>query len=617
MIYLEFIKEIYHYIINKKEDNFYYINLLEEYNISDVIETRLEKMKKNINLNEIVTEIIKVYENLGINKSVFFKYIVEWINNYFDSNSKIMEDIKKISKEKNNIISFFKYLVANCNSIIRVIEIFEKISDIIKYSNFSYKYINIIIEFQYNKDKFISKKNSEDSILEILNKFIIYQISDVDIDENFEFKYIVHFHWDEKKENFYETCTDIDLIEFIRKKCLLVAIFFRKIFSENSIDIQMFEDDNLEKIKVLNAQIIHNNLKEKIFNYVIDIKEDVKNQIVSSFFDLFLKENQSLLSSYIINTIYDINQPNYEDFLFQIKRKLDNIVFNFVGPCLSLNYKINSLLDFEKETKSDFHAKKHCIQKKDLHMYNYNNYINLNEMISSIKGIQYHSNNELNSLFQIKAINYIINGDSYFVNFISELYKSVYKKVIKRYRDYKNIDYKKFRIKINVGKIYTLDDYLIMKQDIEAEEEKQEKNNKDNPNKNKLKSKERVQYKLCKYDTDVEYDSNYFPFKSNFQLNGKEYKHQEFKDKYKRKKFKFSETNSFINVYDLIFKVKYIDKNNIIYLEKNDITDLLKPYSEENLFLSLLNSKFKYKAKEDEEESINIIIKEYLKNKFK
>ena len=68
-------------------------------------------------------------------------------------------------------------------------------------------------------------------------------------------------------------------------------------------------------------------------------------------------------------------------------------------------------------------------------MYNYNNYINLNEMISAIKGIQYHSNNELNSLFQIKAINYIINGDSYFVNFISELYKSVYKKVIKRYRD--------------------------------------------------------------------------------------------------------------------------------------------------------------------------------------
>ncbi len=250
-------------------------------------------------------------------------------------------------------------------------------------------------------------------------------------------------------------------------------------------------------------------------------------------------------------------------------------------------------------------------------MYNYNDYINLNEMISSIKGIQYHSNNELNSLFQIKAINYIINGDSYFVNFISELYKSVYKKVIKRYRDYKNIDYKKFRIKINVGKIYTLDDYLIMKQDIEAEEEKQEKNNKDNPNKNKLKSKERVQYKLCKYDTDVEYDSNYFPFKSNFQLNGKEYKHQEFKDKYKRKKFKFSEINSFINVYDLIFKVKYIDKNNIIYLEKNDITDLLKPYSEENLFISLLNSKFKYKDKEDEEERINIIIKEYLKNKFK
>ena len=229
---------------------------------------------------------------------------------------------------------------------------------------------------------------------------------------------------------------------------------------------------------------------------------------------------------------------------------------------------------------------------------------------------QYHSNNILNSSFQIKAINYIINGDSYFSNFIFELYKSSFNKVIKRYPHYNNIDYKKFRIKIEKGKIYTLND-LSLEKGIEKKEQILEKDNKDNSGKKALKPREKIQYKLCKYDTDYEYSNNYVPFKQIYYFNGKEFKHQEFKDIYKRKKFKISEVNNFNNVYDLIFTVKYVDKDNIIYLEKNDITELLKPYLKEETFISLLNSKFYYKAKEDEEEKIDMIIKDYLKNKFK
>ena len=615
MIYLEFIKEIYHYLINKKEDNFYYLNFLEEYNITEVIEVRLEKMKQKINLPGMLTEIIKICEDIGMKKNIFFKYIVEWIKNFIFSKNEVMKKIKKISKEKNNIISFFKYLVGNCNIIIKTIELFNKINDIVKYSTISYSYLNINIEFRYSKDKIISKKDSGDSIFELVNN-LIYQINRIN-NKKCEVTYLVHFYFDDKKENFYETCTDIDLIEYIRNKCSLITIFFTENFNQNFLKIQISDNDNIEKVNKINEKIIYIILKEKIFDYAINIEKNVKDQIVSSFFNSFLKESQSLLSSYLKNTVNDISQPNLEDFLFLIKQKVDKIVFNFLNPCLSLNSKIYSLLDFEKNTKLAIYKKKLCIQKKELHMYNYNNYINLNEIISSIMGIQYHSNNKLNSLFQIKAINYIINGDSYFVNFISELYKSVYKKVIKRYSDYKNINYKKFIIKINSGKIYTPNDYYIMKEDIEKEEEKQEKDIRDNSNKNKLKSKEKVQYKLGKYDTDVEYDNNYFPFKSNLKLNGKEYNDQEFKDFYKRKKYEFFEDNYFINVYDLIFKVKNVDKDNIIYLEKNDITEILKPYSDEKIFISLLNSEFRYKAKEDEEESIDMIIKEYLKNKFK
>ena len=595
IFYLETIKDIYHYIIYKKENNSYSINIFEEYNITPEIETRLEKMKKNININTIISEIIKTYENLEINQNEFFNYVVKWINNYINSKNEIMKGFNKISKEKNNIISYFKFLAVNCNIIIRAIEIFDKIIDILNYSIIDDSFLHINIEFHYSKDKIISKKNSGESLYEIVNNF--FYLVDNSNNEKYEGKYKVYFYFDEQKENFYETCSEIDLITFIKSKSHQIKSFFNKYFDEkNPYDI----------------------LEERIFNYIIKIPENIKKQISSTFFNSFLEENQNLLSTYAKNTVCNINQLNYDDFLFFIKEKIDKIVFNILSPCLSFNYKIYSLLDFEKEPQLVFKEPKtkKCFEQKDLHLYNYNDYININEIISSIMETQYHSNNILNSSFQIKAINYIINGDSYFSNFIFELYKSSFNKVIKRYPHYNNIDYKKFRIKIEKGKIYTLND-LSMEKGIEKKEPKLEKDNKDNSSKKVLKPQEKIQYKLCKYDTDYEYSNNYFPFKQIYYFNGKEFKHQEFKDIYKRKKFKISEVNNFNNVYDLIFTVKYVDKDNIIYLEKNDITELLKPYLKEETFISLLNSKFYYKAKEDEEEKIDMIIKDYLKNKFK
>ena len=57
--YLEVIIEIYHYLLNKNEDKRYIINIIEEFNISETIEAKLNSMKNNINLNIIITEIIK------------------------------------------------------------------------------------------------------------------------------------------------------------------------------------------------------------------------------------------------------------------------------------------------------------------------------------------------------------------------------------------------------------------------------------------------------------------------------------------------------------------------------------------------------------------------------
>ena len=128
--YLEIIKGIYLVIMKKNEYDYYSINILEELNIYADNEIRLKAMKNNITLNKIISEVIKVYENKGYNKNVFFGVIVKWINKIINSNNNNMKEIKNLFGEKLNIFSFFKYLIANCNIIIKTIELFNQINEI-------------------------------------------------------------------------------------------------------------------------------------------------------------------------------------------------------------------------------------------------------------------------------------------------------------------------------------------------------------------------------------------------------------------------------------------------------------------------------------------------------
>ena len=245
-------------------------------------------------------------------------------------------------------------------------------------------------------------------------------------------------------------------------------------------------------------------------------------------------------------------------------------------------------------------------KSKKIYMYNYNNYIiNLNEMVYAILGTKYHSDSNLNSLFQIKAINYILNDNSNFVLFILELYNTLIKKRIKAKIEFikneKNIE-EKFSIKIEKGKKYTKYDFDILKKKKEGYMKKIIEIK--DIRKKQLKHNEKVQYKLYQYDTDIEYDNNFFPFESIYYFNEKILKHQNFDIfndiiNYKGKKHNYTFTNNFINVYDLIFTVKNIDKNNIIILEQNDIENILKNYSDKEMFNSLLNQNFSFKTKEE------------------
>ena len=448
-----------------------------------------------------------------------------------------------------------------------------------------------------------------------------YKENENDLKIKVEGNYKINFYFNEEKEIFCETCSNNDLKEFIISKYLSLKIFFGRIFFWCYLDNQKYKN----KLKEKDIYFI---LLEKILRNKLEIKDEEQLKNLLAKMVPFIGENKELISSYIKNTNEDPEEPEYFSYFDLIESKINKIVYNILKPMISFNYKLDLLFLDENATYDQLLLKNEQINinknKKNLFtkfkddnlkkVIN-NNYININEIISSIKGTIYHSDENLNSLFQIKAINYIINDNSYFFNFICELYKALYYYKKEKISEKEDIE-ETFTIKINKGKKFTHNDFNLLK--IKREEEikkiSEKKINKNKPTIKELEHSQKVQYKLCKYDTD--FDIKYkFPFSSIYRLNGKIYKPQKI-DIYKffGKKTNFFRINKFINVYDLIFTIRSIDKNNLITIEKNDISEILKPYSEKNMFKSLLNQSFSFKNTEETYFYMTPIIL-YLKNK--
>ena len=70
----------------------------------------------------------------------------------------------------------------------------------------------------------------------------------------------------------------------------------------------------------------------------------------------------------------------------------------------------------------------------------------------------------------------------------------------------------------------------------------------------------------------------------------------------------FNYREKFVNVFDLIFSIKSISKNEIIVYQ-NDISSVLEEYNEPNTFMSLLNYGFHDKKEKEVQLNMDIIEK--------
>ena len=607
--YLRIVKSIYKNanINDSKNENLYEINILNE-SLSKYSKNKLNSMRNSININEITFLILKGAKDLKMDKNVFFITLNNSVNDTI--NKKI--DKENILKEEISLLSFFKYLNLVCDILINWLDKFEEIDKIQDIINDKYSKIDcannsfmenikirkgINIQFKNNENKENSKKEFQNSLF-VLGQEIFKDYFNFDnkvINENNDKKYnlSIYFYFNEVNGNFFETNTDINLFYYIDNK---IEDIFELFIELNNLK---------ESISLKNISLIFNQ-STTIFeiNIVNDIFETFKPLLgFEDIFNSYLKRS----SEYCFYGCQNYLQ-------YEIKR----IIFNYIFPSLSFNYYLSGFCQNTSYQK-------------------YNNYIDFSNIINEIKNTKYHDNDNLNSLFQIKAINYIINGDSFFHIFLRELYNTIYKKNNKHVLLKKNNINAKFKFQLINGKKYNENDSIKI-------QNKNSLNSETSSLRSSTKKNKKIKYKLKTVNTNEDkqnnkifysiislnqfkrknvpnssfvgyipgsqfslgqsvekYSNNIFNNRINIRskpsdelLNYKKNKDHPEKRHYKKYK---SNKQKFINVFDLIYTIKNCH-DGIIELEKNDISEILKLYSEPNTFMSLINYKFSKKNEE-------------------
>ena len=430
MSYLEAISNICRYVIFSCDENKneYNINYYTE-ELSNENEKRINDLNISINLNKIILYIIHYLDNSfnddNININEFKNCLKHWMNNYLKNNA-IINDL---SRERiKDIVSYFKYLNISCFILLKFINQINALTNIrenIKQIN-NNKPNNITIDIRYNKIKESAEKGTKESFYKLGNEILReikakkelgYSFKDTDLNlaEDITSNISIYFTFDEKEEKFVETYTNIDLINFINNKADSIFDFLK---------IRKFND-----IIFLGEKITEQKMNTILEKMCFTIKNESDQKKLDGTLDIlnsFLAQNKDYICKYLENTAFNISQPNYDDCVIKMMEKMINVLYNYIYPCIAFN---NSLFHF---CDNNF----------------FHNYVDFTELISSIKQTKFINDNNLNSAFQIQAINYLIYSDSNLKLFLFELFD----KICKKFKKKKKYEIKEcFKIKVEQG----------------------------------------------------------------------------------------------------------------------------------------------------------------------
>ena len=275
---------------------------------------------------------------------------------------------------------------------------------------------------------------------------------------NYEIKepIIISYYFNEDLDDYSETCTNKDLYFFMRTKIYSIEVFIHWIFYFLNYS-SIFGNFGFNKFLENELIIINNKINQRNIKYILNLFwNHCKFKDVNFNIDEFFKNYKDMISLYFEKTSLDSREPRGESCLYWIHLEMQKLFFNSIYPILFFNYnlysfykdikRMDSLFGYKNDIKPEiiidllkqkgFYIPEHL--KKSLNLkqfvqeitnegpiFYYEKYVDFTELINSIKKSKFHNNDNLNSLFQTRAINYIINGDSLIHIFIEELIKLI------------------------------------------------------------------------------------------------------------------------------------------------------------------------------------------------
>lgn len=628
---------------NEKEKMNINVNKYDIFILKDLLfqndSKKLMGLRNSIDINQIKYYIVEGLKKHKFNQLQFFNVIINWIDCYLKqkSISKILTDTSNMTFTK-----YINHLNIYCSILV---EWLFKIKDIMYVNdNENIKKCNITLIEDSNKDN--ARKNFGQSLYNLGNEIINHAKNNGNFENEFKPTITFYYHFDENIGDYVETTSGNELIFFIDQKCYFLTKDLEYSFFYKECEGLMSLYNRMEKkdlYKLFEYYFIDRDINlnetEVLFNSLIPV------------FELFLEKNKNFFQIYLQNTASYSNRPLFYNCLNSMIDKLKIWFNSYIFPSLYVN---NSIFIFcEKSGKDGYNSD---IFNDNLFSYynaKYKNYIDFSPLIIDIVNTKFHKDDNLNELFKERAINYIINNDSNLRLFIEEIYATIKCKILSKNGKFRekglNIN-ESFIIKIEKGKSISNSEFKELKM---IEENRLKKGMNFNLKEIKIKpdikknKKIKLKLKTDKATTNTSvfygvYKKNIFkrknipnsrysgfipslPFsvglsnsqiisqdfgnefmlvnksKNNFYISNKESNTKIFQSK-----MHIKNTESFVNVFDLIYTVKNIGKNQII-VNKNNISNALDNYSDPKMFIKLINYVFPHKNDEDVKIDFNMI----------
>ena len=429
---------------------------------------KYDKMKSTILIKEIQKQILATFDNEEIeNKTEVMQLLTNYMDYYLkDVNSLINE----AENDSSNLMKYFKYLKINClilSDFIDKVIYFnfenkennrckkhwkEDVKDNSNNSNNEELISKIIIKYNFKEESNNQNaiKSYNDSLISLEKEILSNLKGDKIMEYEVKEPITLYYNFDSEIKDYLNTYNNkylgffdyymawnfafFVLNSYNKYNKLITKLHSEKKLLEHELSYLIFFNNKFGK-KKMNEKIIPLLLKIYLHNCSFGKKFIVKTEdlidVNKTLFSYYEKNQNDIdYIDYILNK--EIKNNFYSKFYSQIYFNL--VLFNSLYGYKNI-IKTDSIIDllkkngfyFPKNIEESINLKKFVDEISNVEgVFQYETYCDFTELIAAIKKTKFHENKGLNSMFQRKAIDYIINKDSLLHILIHELINALF-----------------------------------------------------------------------------------------------------------------------------------------------------------------------------------------------